>query len=53
MGELTALPASLSKSSFMDWKHITVFLMRRKRERDHMMAPAIGGWFLEMGGLLL
>ena len=27
--------------------------MRWKRERAHMMAPATGGWFLEIGGLSL
>ena len=28
-----------------------VCLMRRKSDRSQLMAPATGGWFLDIGGL--
>ena len=46
----TVLPASLSMSSFMVCSLSTVCLILWNRDRDQLMAPATGGWVLEIGG---
>ena len=50
---LTLFPVGDVTRSFMVLSLTTVCLIRWNSDRDQEMAPAMGGWFLEMGGLFL